>query len=72
AAWFEKRPEPWIAFKIMAAGAVPPKKAMPFAFNHGADFVCMGMFDFQTVENANLANELFDKGFATRKRPWRV
>ena len=71
AAWFANRPEPWIAFKTMAAGAVHPKEALPFAFNHGADFVCMGMFDFQVVEDANLANEMFDKGFAKRTRPWR-
>ncbi len=71
AAWFANRPEPWIAFKTMAAGAVHPKEALPFAFNHGADFVCMGMFDFQVVEDANLANDMFDKGFAKRTRPWR-
>ena len=72
AAWFADRPEPWIAFKTMAAGAVHPKEALPFAFSHGADFVCMGMFDFQVVEDANLANEMFDKGFAKRTRPWRA
>ena len=30
----------------------------------------MGMFDFQVVEDVNLANDAFDKGFADRKRPW--
>ena len=60
AEWFEKRPEPWIAFKTMAAGAVHPKQAIPFVFNGGADAACMGMFDFQVVED----------GFANRKRPW--
>ena len=70
AEWFEKRPEPWIAFKTMAAGAVHPKQAIPFVFNGGADAACMGMFDFQVVEDVNLANDAFDKGFADRKRPW--
>ena len=69
-AWFEKRPEPWIAFKTMAAGAVHPRQAIPFVFNGGADAACMGMFDFQVVEDVNLANDAFDKGFPNRKRPW--
>ena len=56
----------------MAAGAVHPKEALPFAFSHGADFVCIGMFDFQVVEDANLVNEMFDKGFVGRTRPWRA
>jgi len=67
---FEKRPEPWIAFKTMAAGAVHPRQAIPFVFNGGADAACMGMFDFQVVEDVNLANEAFDKGFPDRRRPW--
>ena len=68
--WFLNRPEPWIAFKTMAAGAVHPRQAIPFVFNGGADAACMGMFDFQVVEDANLANDAFDKGFPNRKRPW--
>ena len=68
--WFEKRPEPWIAFKTMAAGAVHPRQAIPFVFNGGADAACLGMFDFQVVEDANLANDAFDKGFKNRKRAW--
>ena len=31
--------KPWVAFKIMAAGAIPPRMAFPHAFRHGADFV---------------------------------
>ena len=68
--WFLNRPEPWIAFKTMAAGAVHPRQAIPFVFNGGADAACMGMFDFQVVEDVNLANDAFDKGFRDRRRPW--
>ena len=71
AAYMEDRPEPWIAFKTMAAGAVHPREALPFVFNGGADFACMGMFDFQVVEDANLATAAFDRGFPDRRRPWR-
>ena len=38
---------PWIAFKVLAAGAIPPEDGFDFAFDSGADFVCAGMFDFQ-------------------------
>ena len=68
--WFQNRPEPWIAFKTMAAGAVHPRQSIPFVFNGGADAACMGMFDFQVVEDVNLANDAFDKGFRDRRRPW--
>ena len=68
--WFQNRPEPWIAFKTMAAGAVHPRQSIPFVFNGGADAACMGMFDFQVVEDANLANDAFDRGFKDRKRAW--
>jgi len=68
--WFEKRPEPWIAFKTMAAGAVHPRQAIPFVFNGGADAACMGMFDFQVVEDVNLAVDAFAKGFPNRRRKW--
>ena len=67
--------QPWIAFKIMAAGALHPRDAIPFAFKGGADFVCMGMYDFQLVEDVNLFTDLFPKLYPNcegRKRPWRA
>jgi hypothetical protein len=47
--------KPWIAFKVLAAGAIHPNKAFQWAFESGADFLCVGMFDFQIVENTALA-----------------
>ena len=44
--------KPWIAFKILAAGAIPPRAAFPYAFNSGADFILVGMFDWQIEEDA--------------------
>lgn len=61
--------QPWIAFKIMAAGAIPPAVAFPTAFRNGADFVVAGMFDFQIAEDARLAIEAI-RGADRRKRPW--
>jgi hypothetical protein len=43
--------KPWIAFKVLAAGAIPPREGFRFAFEGGADFLCVGMFDFQVVED---------------------
>ena len=70
-AYMEKLEQPWIAFKTLAAGAIYPKEAFPFAFKSGADFICVGMYDFQVVENVNLVNEVL-AGKIERKRPWRA
>ena len=60
---------PWIAFKIFAAGAIPPKQGLDFAFASGADFVCVGMFDFQVKEDAKLTQQAIQRS-KSRKRPW--
>jgi uncharacterized membrane protein YphA (DoxX/SURF4 family) len=70
AAWMRERPEPWIAFKTMAAGAIHPKEAFRFAFENGADFVCAGMYDFQMVEDVNVALDVLGNGLPARQRPW--
>jgi hypothetical protein len=70
AAWMRERPEPWIAFKTMAAGAIHPKEAFRYAWENGADFVCAGMYDFQMVEDVNIALEALGSGFPQRQRPW--
>ena len=62
-------PEPWIAFKTLAAGAIHPKDGFPFAFNSGADFICVGMYDFQVVDDVNMALQALAN--TDRKRPWR-
>ena len=36
----------------------------------GADFICCGMYDYQLVEDVNIANEVFVKGLPKRPRPW--
>ena len=62
----------WIAFKVLAAGAIHPRKGFGFAFENGADFANVGMFDFQVREDAILARDIITeierKG---RARPWR-
>ncbi|OHB79395.1 MAG: hypothetical protein A2Z25_17740 [Planctomycetes bacterium RBG_16_55_9] len=60
---------PWIAFKVLAAGAIGPKEGLQYAFTGGADFVCLGMFDFQVEQDAELARNAIAKA-QNRKRPW--
>ncbi len=69
-AFMETVEKPFIAFKVFAAGAIPPKDGLQFAFENGADFTCIGMFDFQVVENSNITYQLFQDEIR-RKRPWR-
>ncbi len=61
--------EPWIAFKILAAGAIEPKAAFQWAFENGADFICVGMYDFQIVDDVNLAANVLN-GKLARGRDW--
>ncbi|MCP4641489.1 MAG: twin-arginine translocation signal domain-containing protein [bacterium] len=62
--------KPWIAFKVLAAGAIHPKKGFKYAFDNGADFICVGMFDFQVAEDARTARDIIAS--ADRTRPWRA
>jgi hypothetical protein len=62
-------PQPFIAFKVMAAGAILPEDGFRYAFENGADFVCAGMYDFQMVEDVNIACDILNSDLK-RERPW--
>ena len=68
--YMKKVEKPWIAYKVLGAGAIHPSKGFEFAFKNGADFACVGMFDFQIVENANIASAAIARS-SKRERPWR-
>ncbi len=69
AAFFRNVSKPWVAFKVMAAGAIHPRMAFPFAYRNGADFICAGMFDFQIAEDVQIAVDSLRR-LEKRDRPW--
>ena len=69
--FMKKVNKPWIAYKVMAAGAIHPREAFKYAYENGADFICAGMFDFQVREDVILAKDALS-GRMNRQRPWRA
>lgn len=58
---FAKRSEvPVMAFKVLAAGAIAPEDGFRWAFENGADFICVGMFDFQVVDDVNITIDILN------------
>jgi hypothetical protein len=69
AAFMKTVQKPWIAFKTMAAGAIPPQNAFRYACQRGADFILAGMFDFEIADDAKLVAEAVARN-RKRDRPW--
>jgi len=60
---------PVVGFKVLAAGAIKPGDGFRYAFENGADFICVGMFDWQVVENVNTAISVLNSKLG-RERKW--
>ncbi|MBE0655762.1 MAG: DoxX family membrane protein [Bacteroidales bacterium] len=60
---------PLFGFKVLAGGAITPEDGFRYAFEAGSDFICVGMFDFQIIENANMVSGILN-GDLKRARPW--
>jgi hypothetical protein len=67
--FFKDEKKPWIAFKTLAAGAIPPASGFQYAFENGADFITVGMFDFQIAEDSAVVRKVLEKT-KQRQRPW--
>ena len=60
---------PVMGFKVLAAGAIQPADGFRWAFENGADWICVGMFDFQVVKDVNIAINVLNT-LKNRKRDW--
>lgn len=60
---------PVMGYKILAAGSIDPEDGFRWAFEHGADFICVGMFDFQIVKNVNITLDIINN-LTERERKW--
>ncbi len=69
AEFVERATVPVMGFKVLAAGAIEPSDGFNWAFENGADFICVGMFDFQVVEDVNTTIDVLHK-LQGRTRPW--
>jgi hypothetical protein len=69
AEFFATCKKPFIAYKVLAAGAIHPRDGFKYAFEKGADFICVGMYDFQLKDDVNLTKGLL-AGRLERTRPW--
>ena len=68
-AYMSEVDRPWIAYKVLAAGAIDPRAGFQHAFENGADFAAVGMFDFQVAEDVTVANAVL-KTTQNRERAW--
>ncbi len=57
---------PVMGYKVLAAGAIEPKIGFKWAFDNGADFICVGMFDFQIVNDVNITIDCLKNPSRTR------
>jgi len=68
-AYMSELRRPWIAYKVLAAGAIPPHAGFEHAFANGADFIAVGMFDFQIAEDAAMLPGIVQAA-QNRDREW--
>lgn len=68
-AFMAKIQRPWIAYKVLAAGAISPRDGFRYAFENGADHALVGMFDFQVADNVIITKDVLAERLQ-RTRAW--
>ena len=68
-AFVQQAKKPVVGFKVLAGGAIHPKDGFQWAFDNGADFIEVGMFDFQLIDDVNYTIQSVEKA-QNRTRPW--
>ncbi len=61
--------QPWIGFKVLGAGRDKPEEGFRHAFQRGADFIAVGMFDWQTRDDAASVKQVLAQDLK-RQRSW--
>jgi len=69
AAFMKNIKKPWIGFKVLGAGRDRPLEGFQHAFEKGADFIAVGMFDWQVRDDTAHVQEMLAKGI-DRDRAW--
>ena len=67
--YMKKVEKPWIAFKVLGAGVTEPRRGFKDAFDWGADFINIGMYDFQVKEDVLITKKVLS-GSLKRERTW--
>jgi hypothetical protein len=70
---FKSITKPWLATKVLAAGAIDARGGLTYALEDGgADFASVAMFDFLIAGNAQTVKRLVPRADRKRTRPWRA
>lgn len=68
---FKSITKPWLATKVLAAGAIDARGGFTHALEDGgADFAAAAMFDFLVAGNAHTVKRLIPRADQNRSRPW--
>lgn len=67
----KKIKKPWMAYKVLAAGAIHPMEVFDYAFKNGLDLILVGMFFFQIIQDAIFAREAIARN-QVRQRAWQA
>jgi len=70
---FKSIAKPWLATKVLAAGAIDPRRGLAYALEDaGADFAAVAMFDFMIADYATNAKRIVPRADKNRARPWQA